>query len=180
MNTDNSTRKDKIRFACESLNNNPNFSLPMTELMPLVVEVDALFASREDAEVEKSAIVERLRAQADRIEKAEQKVGETKEAVATAFDAYFSAQNTLKMAKDTGIGVADAETAASVAQAGYELAGAEHDTAEKEYTGLLHEAGGVSVSTESEGEALPEIDQELVDKYPPATLTSEPEPTETM
>ena len=170
MNTD---KKDRIRYACEQLNANPNFTLPMTEIMPLVMEVDALFGKREDAEAEKSAIVERLRAQADAIEKAEQKVAETKEAVATAFDAYFNAQGTLKDAQGVGVGVTEAETATSVAQAAYELAGAEHDTAEKEYEGLLGSV--IVVKTKMEDDPLPKAEE--VGRQSVSELTEAEQPT---
>ena len=172
MNTD---KKDRIRYACEQLNANPNFTLSMTEIMPLVMEVDALFGKRDDAEAEKSAIVERLRAQADAIEKAEQKVAETKEAVATAFDAYFTAQGTLKDAQGVGVGVTEAETAVQVAQAAYELSGAEHDSAEKEYDNLLKAASGVLVVAEVKGETLPEVPETIEPE-----LTSDMNTTETI
>ena len=149
----------KIRHACEQISANPNFKIPMADLMPLVVEIDAIFTQHAETESKNVSIVERLRAQIESIEDAEERLAVAKTDMANAFDACLEAQRTLKEAREIGdpSPMAEANTAAQVAQASYELSSSEYNTAEKEYTDLLNAASGLLVSTEAVGEALPEI-----------------------
>ena len=131
-----------IRWTVEQINANPNFTIAMADLMPLVVEIDSLFEKYVESDAEKAGIIERLRAQAEAIEKAEQRLSVADVEVGDAFDACLQAQATLREAREIGdpVPLADANTAAQVAQAAYELASVEYTDAEKAYTDLLNAA----------------------------------------
>lgn len=154
--------KARIRYTVEQISANPNFTIAMADLMPLVVEIDSLFEKYVESDAEKAGIVERLRAQAEAIEKAEQRLSLADVEVSNAFDACLQALRTLREGReiDDPRQIADANTAAQVAHAAYELASIEYTEAEKAYTDLLNAANPMLVSTEAEGEPLPEITEQ--------------------
>lgn len=149
--------KARIRWAIDQLNANPDFNYSVAQLMPLVEKVDRLFAQHEESEVEKARIIEEMRLRQQALNDAGSKVAEEKVKVENAYDAYRTAQISLKNAQDIQdlARISEIETALQVAQAAYELASAEYNTTEKAYMDLLYASNAVLVSTEPENDHDP-------------------------
>lgn len=167
-------RKVRIRWVCDQIRGNPNFTIAMPDLMPLVEEIDTLFAQRSTADVEKARILEAMLAQKEALETAEAQVTQDAAALTTAFDAYKTAQVGLKAAQDAqdATRISEAETALQVAQAAYEFAGAEYDTTEKAYMELLRASIGSNVSAEVTPDISTGNSQDLAGSEPTATVTA--------
>jgi len=150
---DSEVRKARVRYTADQLNSNPDFTLPMHEIMPLVEEVDALFAQQEAAAVEKASAIERYQSQADAIDAAREAMYAERANVEAAYDAYRTAQVALKQAEDVKevTRITEATTAVQVAQASYELSGTEYFAAEKAYMDLVNAATPRNIAAEVSG-----------------------------